>query len=198
MESLDYWRLCDGFSLSDAAILIIGEDPSNFESGNENKTESKFRYNTVTTALAFAVKAEKLKAELTFVKEEYCEHENDQVDCYRTTVLVDDLREWLSSRNFTTGFFFPQAEEESDYLDQKHENYAPKLAAAIRAWQAVNADPALSVGVTVKQGLLKWLRKNADRFGLTKDDGSPNEQGIEEIAKIANWDSKGGAPKTPG
>jgi hypothetical protein len=53
-------------------------------------------------------------------------------------------------------------------------------------------------GKTVKQALLKWLRKNADKFGLTKDDGNPNEQGIEEIAKISNWDTKGGAPKTPG
>jgi hypothetical protein len=72
------------------------------------------------------------------------------------------------------------------------------LAAAISAWQVVNADMDLIKGTTVKKVLLKWLRKNADRFGLTKEDGSPNEQGIEEIAKIANWDSKGGAPKTPG
>ena len=45
--------------------------------------------------------------------------------------------------------------------------------------------------------MMKWLRRHADQYGLTKDDGNPNEQGIEEIAKIANWDSKGGAPKTP-
>ena len=24
-----------------------------------------------------------------------------------------------------------------------------------------------------------------------KEDGNPNEQGIEEVAKIANWDTKG-------
>jgi hypothetical protein len=42
------------------------------------------------------------------------------------------------------------------------------------------------------------LRQHANKFGLTKDDGNPNEQGIEEVAKIANWDTKGGAPKTPG
>ena len=33
---------------------------------------------------------------------------------------------------------------------------------------------------------------------LTKDDGNPNQLGIEEVAKIANWSVKGGAPKTPG
>jgi hypothetical protein len=52
-------------------------------------------------------------------------------------------------------------------------------------------------GTTAKQAMMKWLRRHADQYGLTKDDGNPNEQGIEEIAKIANWDSKGGAPKTP-
>ena len=50
---------------------------------------------------------------------------------------------------------------------------------------------------TVKQALVIWLRQNANRFGLTKEDGNPNEQGIEEVAKIANWDATGGAPKTP-
>jgi len=107
------------------------------------------------------------------------------------------LRVWLKGRGFKSGFFFPQATEEPDFLDPKNENYAPKLAAAIGAWQAVNAEPKLTSGKTVKQALLKWLRQNADQFGLTKDDGNPNEQGIEEIAKISNWEPKGGAPKTP-
>ncbi len=115
-----------------------------------------------------------------------------------TTILVKDLQDWLRGRGFKSGFFFPQAEDTPDFLDQNHKNYAPKLAAAIGAWQAVNADPELIKGKTVKQALLKWLRKNADQFGLTKDDGNPNEQGIEEISKISNWDTKGGAPKTPG
>ena len=115
-----------------------------------------------------------------------------------TTVLVEDLLVWLKGRGFNKGFFFPQAEAAPDYLDKSNENYAPKLAAAIRAWEAVSTDPELIRGKTVKQALLKWLRKNADQYGLTKDDGNPNEQGIEEISKISNWDSKGGAPKTPG
>ena len=42
------------------------------------------------------------------------------------------------------------------------------------------------------------MLKNADQFGLIKEDGTSNKQGIEEIAKIANWNIKGGAPKTPG
>ena len=119
-------------------------------------------------------------------------------DWHLTTILEDDLREWLKSRGLKTGFFFPQADDTPDYLDKNHEHYAPKLAAAISAWQTVNAEPDLLSGKTVKQALTIWLRKNAGQYGLTKDDGNPNEQGIEEIAKISNWDVKGGAPKTPG
>jgi hypothetical protein len=115
-----------------------------------------------------------------------------------TTVAVDDLRLWLSRRGFKTGFFFPESTNTPDYLDPQQPYYASKLAAAIDAWQAVTADPELLRGVTAKQAIMKWLRKNADRYGLTKDDGNPNELGIEEVAKIANWDIKGGAPKTLG
>jgi hypothetical protein len=45
--------------------------------------------------------------------------------------------------------------------------------------------------------LVAWLRQHANEFDLTKEDGNPNEQGIEDVAKIANWDTKGGAPRTP-
>ena len=61
----------------------------------------------------------------------------------------------------------------------------------------MSADSSLRVRKTVKQALVIWLRHHANKFALTKEDGKPNEQGIEEVAKIANWDAKGGAPKTP-
>ncbi len=38
----------------------------------------------------------------------------------------------------------------------------------------------------------------ASEYGLTKEDGSPNEQGIDEVAKVANWKPGGGVAKTPG
>jgi hypothetical protein len=84
-----------------------------------------------------------------------------------------------------------------DYLDHFHAHYAPKLAAAVEAWKAISNDPQLRSGKSVKQALVVWLRQHANDFDLTKSDGNPNEQGIEEVAKIANWDTKGGAPRTP-
>lgn len=80
------------------------------------------------------------------------------------------------------------------YLDPSHPRYAPKLAAAVHAWLAADD----SAGKTPKQALSKWLHDHASEFGLVKETGEPNEQGIEECAKVANWRTDGGAPKTPG
>jgi hypothetical protein len=49
-----------------------------------------------------------------------------------------------------------------------------------------------------KQALAKWLREHATDFGMIDDDGKPNETGIEEVSKVANWQPTGGAPKTSG
>lgn len=82
----------------------------------------------------------------------------------------------------------------ADYLNPDHPRYAPKLAAAVRAWQFVT-EPN---GKHPKQALTKWLRDHAEEFGLVDDKGKPNETGIDEVAKVANWQPGGGAPKTPG
>lgn len=117
------------------------------------------------------------------------------VDVFRSKVIVGALKQWLLSRGFTTGFFFPEpvTSGEPDYLDPRNPRYAPKLAAAVRAWQAVT-DPGKK---TAKQALDKWLREHATEFGLTDDDGNPVNQAIEECSKVANWNPGGGAPKTP-
>lgn len=85
----------------------------------------------------------------------------------------------------------------TDYLDTSHERYAPKLAAVVGAWLACG-DPEALRGKHPKQAVMKWLRENAADFGLTDDDGNPQENTIDEIAKIANWKLTSGAPKTPG
>ncbi len=116
-----------------------------------------------------------------------------------TIVAVADLKAWLASRGMVTGFFFPnRAESQPGYLDKAHPSYAPKLAAAIRAWEAVSSDPELLRGKTPKQALTKWLNEHAAAYGLTKEDGTPNATGVEEAAKLANWRPEGGASKTPG
>lgn len=75
-----------------------------------------------------------------------------------------------------------------DYLDPNHPQHAPKLAAAVQAWQAVTNDPERLRGKTPKQAITQYLVDHA-KFG---------EAVIEDIARVANWEPRGGAPKTPG
>lgn len=114
-------------------------------------------------------------------------------DWGKTTVMLEDLRGWLRGRGIHSGFFFPNATNAPDYLNPKNPRYAPKLAAALQAWQAV-IDPGKK---TPKQALEKWLREHAVDFGLVDDDGNPINTAIEECSKVANWNQSGGAPKTP-
>lgn len=119
---------------------------------------------------------------------------NKEPNWGKTRVAVSDLRLWLEDAGIRTDFFFPTATDAPDYLDPKNSRYAPKLAAAVRAWQAVT-DPG---GRHPRQALMKWLREHAAEFGMTDDEGVPVNQAVEDVAKVANWQPGGGAPKTPG
>jgi len=217
MESLDHWRLCDELSVIDAALLIAGLDPATSFIGNSGFESDNPIYAAAKKALINAVRSNRLKA---LIRREMWARGYDESPDYEewlvvgqdrkqyickiepdwqnTTILVDDLRDWLKGKGFKTGFFFPQTEtEQPDYLDSNHSNYSQKLAAAIEAWLAVTQTPNSTKSKSVKQAIGIYLRSNAGRFGLIKEDGNPNESGIEEVAKVANWETKGGAPKTP-
>lgn len=197
MSSLDYWRFCQVLTVVQAALLIIGEDPSGDLRDVEkwNARDWPTGYEAVMAALLGDIKRKLLPADVP-IGDDQQTHETFPL-WYEATILVEDLRNWLKSRGVQSGFFFREPQG-PDYLSPGHPNYSPKLAAAIGAWAAVSKDPELRKGKTVKQALDVWLRLHANEFGLTKEDGNPNEQGIQEVAKIANWDTKGGAPKTPG
>lgn len=205
------WHLSDVLTLHVAASLIAGYDPNRIAICR-NDTNFKQDYSSLfpieealhNAVLSGSLKiAERVNGNEIYVQdgkdgtEENCEPFNP-VCLSGTKVEVSEIRAWLERQGYKPQFFFPDTVDVPDFLNPNQKNYSPKLAAAISAWQAVNAAPELIKGKTVKKALLKWLRRNADKYGLTKGDGSPNEQGIEEIAKISNWDIRGGAPKTPG
>jgi hypothetical protein len=195
MDALDYWRLCDQLSLVQAALLIVGTDPSGIQDFVEreyaqNRPEG---YDAVIAALYNAVRTKRLKADVIEAKEDAGDISFDG-----TTIEVEDLKAWLKARDLKPSFFFPAHEAGPDYLSPEGPHYSVKLAAAVEAWRAVSGNEELRRGKSVKQAIVVWLRQHANEFGLTKDDGNPNEQGIEDVAKIANWDTRGGAPKTPG
>lgn len=200
MESIDYWRLCDELSIVQAALLLAECDPSGEFCYAEkwDMHERPHGYEAAKTAIANALRRGAIKGELIPVYQ-YDINGNvrdvidNSVDFSESRLDVESLRQWLQTRGFRTGFFFPATTDAPDYLDPRNPRYAPKLAAAVRAWQSV-IDPG---GKTPKQALMKWLREHAAEFAMTDEEGVPNETGIEEAAKVANWQPGGGAPRTP-
>ena len=64
MEALDYWRFCDELSVVQAALLIVGEDPSQMQDYVDNNSPQKrpAGYDAVVTALVNAIFAKRLWA----------------------------------------------------------------------------------------------------------------------------------------
>ena len=168
---------------------------------NEENPES---FNAIVTAMIQSILSGKLSAHIDYIHPDLVMlgdvDYDPEIAWESTMVSVDDLRIWLKKRGLKNGFFFPDAPAGPDYLNPEHPNYSPKLAAAVRAWEAVTSESRYKDnGKTPKQNIINWLHKNADNYNLRNDDGSPNKNAIEhQIAKVANWKDAGGAPKTPG
>ena len=198
----NYWRLCDELTIRQAAFLIVGIDPDSetgVKSRDWRKDERPAGYGAAIQALTSKLLASVITG--THIQEIETDMNGNPIgeidgstDVDRSTVNTDSVAKWLQGKGYKAGFFFPEGVSAPDYMNSKDARYAPKLAAAVSAWQAVT-DPK---GKTPKQALVKWLREHAAEFGLSDDEGKPNETGIEEVAKVANWEPGGGPPKTPG
>jgi hypothetical protein len=184
MEGLDLWHLCDVLTVHQAAMLLVGVDPT-----TSMNDESPVGYEAAKTAISNAVRSHAIDGHVVSDFGVFSVDESE--------LTVDSLRTWLKGRGISTGFFFPEETATQNYLDPKNPRYAPKLAAAVRAWQATG-DKSMLAGKSPKQALTDWLHEHAREFSLTDDAGKPNETGIDEVAKVANWQPSGGAPKTPG
>jgi len=130
-----------------------------------------------------------------------------------TTVAVSDLKAWLVAHDLRPRFFFPEdptpepdAKSGPDILDPAHPRHCPTLAAANRVWYAME-DPCEWAGKGPVVANTAWLTVRYKELGLVHDKdnpknktkaGDPNKSAISEAAKIANWNPRGGAPKTPG
>jgi hypothetical protein len=213
MESLDYWRKCEQLSVVQSALLIVGIDPAPKPHAPSWRHEIPDSYHAILAALQGAVLSGGLRATIRSdprhgvlavppdamaqLQEGGIQHFYRVWPDWRGSLIeVKDLREWLVQRGIESEFFFPDGLPNADYLNPSDLFFSPKLYAAIAAWMAIKADPTLIRG-SAKKALTTWLKTNAAQHGLLKEDGEPNTEAIEYIAKVANWDTKGGAPKTP-
>lgn len=217
MEELDIWRLAEQLSAEQAALLLLDRIPSGIHSYVETWDWEHIPdgFLTILALLKEAVIAGKIKGTIRrpagSVAWIEAPSESRQItldaggieafyqiepDWAATKMDVASLKLWLLQKHFRSDFFFPDATVAADYLNKDDECFSPKLYAAIDAWKAVKGEPSRLVRQSVKAALSEWLTEHAVAYGLTKPDGTRNNSGIEDAAKVANWDTKGGANKT--
>ncbi|UUW70533.1 hypothetical protein [Pseudomonas oryzihabitans] len=204
MQGIDYWRLNDELTIIQAALLIVGVDPSSEEGANcedWKPEEQPPGYQAAKHALMNALRKEKIAGDL----EPYCEYDingnivGDQpgtLDPAYSRIEVESLKQWLKARGITGGFFFPDSVMAAEYLDARHPRYSAKLAAAVKVWQAMEDENLLS-GKSAAKAMKDWMQSHYRELGLVWN-GEINNTGIEEVAKVANWQTTGGSPRTPG
>jgi hypothetical protein len=193
MAGMERWKIVEQFTVYQIALLLEGRDPSDFEDYAFVEWDSRVRreISAVVTALRHAI------AEESLVLHKPVYYGDGDIDFNLSLVHVDQLRKWLAKKGITGEFFIPP-----DFKARTIENpfgryYAPKLAAANAAWEAVTSDPNRLRGRSPKKALTLWLTEHSFEYDLQNKDGTPNATGIEEIAKVANWRPAGGAPATP-
>ena len=163
MDKFDYWRSFDELSVVEAALLILGFDPNDYSNilkpisppfpGPFDSAPPKLpeclpppeNFNTIFKALQSAIVRGRLSASTREKGEDPWDYApgEDTVDWDQSTIMVDDLRKWLKSKNIATSFFFPETQPGPPYLDSENKYYAPKLAVAVKAWEAVTSDPRI-------------------------------------------------------
>lgn len=199
------WRLNPYLSPREAAALIAGYEPSQIE---QCHADTRFNFNfpkfaPALSVLTGAALSGELKVDRTIRNTMYGRRESeevwkpvgDDISSTGTRIETDTLRSWMEWKGYRQGFFFPNAKPKTaDYLDDTHPRYSRKLAASVRAWIDFKELP----GKSPKQALDRWLREHAAEFGMTDDEGKVVEAAVSGCAIVANWDTSGGAPKTPG
>ena len=204
-NAFDYWRLCDELSVFQAILLTLDFNPTHNESFNWEKAlsvELPEGYKALKTAIQKSIENGTIQGEIIYsLYDEMTGDITNQNERYmnldHSYINVKSYVEYLSSKNFKSSrFFFPDNTDNRDYLDKNHPHYSPKLAMTIKAWEAIRDNPKLLDRRTPKQALDKWLKENASDYGFTDEKGLPQKQPIEEMAKVGNWNPKGGVAKT--
>jgi hypothetical protein len=203
-NSLLVWKLCDEVHLNEAILLMCGILPEgeNLDLiNNYNHGDWPKGTRPLGTFLKTALANQQLEGRVVDIDDEYYDYNKrsiESINVLKSTIKVHSLTKLLIERGVRDSFFNDgHSQEKAEYLDDTNPYFAPKLAAAVRAWKITTLDEFRDKR-TPKQNAEKWLRENAAAYGLNiEDTGLPNESAIAEIAKIVNWKPQGGATKTP-
>lgn len=184
----DTWRLADPLTLREAAFLAAGFDP-NVHDLSSNERDDVNTYLAALGRAAIAAKGNK-QVQLEIVEDGIVgPYAEDQ----KTQVAVDWVRDFLSSKGVTAGFFFPEADKAPDaFRDPNHDHYSAELHIAVMAWEALESERILARGP--KPAISDWLDEHAKDWLAEKPLGTKAK---ERIVTMVNWRKEGGANKTP-
>jgi len=194
-----HWTLVEEYAVDDAVLLILGIEPqaARQKIGSSHGSQLPTGYDAMLAALRAGLKCKKIKGYIVpRVQQDFNGNVfevPDSMDASASWVSRDSLTKWLQEAGYADCPFFQLRSRKSGFSDPGHPRYSAKLDAVVQAWHAF--DESSSQPGTPKQRLTMWLRLNAERFGLVNADGKPSENVIEELAKVANWATAGGAPK---
>jgi hypothetical protein len=163
MDRIKRWKLADELVAFQIAHLISGFDPSEFESDAYDRwpDEVKAELSPYLNAIKNAARSGKFQ----FKPVEFREY--NEIDWDASTINVDSFCDRMRSRYFVDGFFITNGANPEGLADSTSVFYAPKLAAAVRAWNEVTSNQEALSGKTPKKALEIWLRKHANEYGLT-------------------------------
>ena len=124
MESLEAWQLCEELSVIQAVLLIVGVDPAAWQEKVTScaPQDRPVNYDATFAAVTYAIDAGRLRATVRkgirawqeqLSEDEVLANEFDFMspifplgpDWKNTTIEVNDLRDWLRTRGYESGFF---------------------------------------------------------------------------------------------
>ena len=199
-NEFEIFKLSESLTIWEAAILLLGKKPSKVltredERGNFSTTWEEFEphvvsdidgsYQALKKAIIDAVRSDHIMLSESIRADDVNEY-------YR--IRVSSLKNWVKTKGFKCDFFNISEIMDQPYLDQDHPHFSLKLYAAVKVWMEFK--DAEIEGESPKSTIKNWLSGHAVDLNLVYD-GKSNKSAIEEVAKIVNWETKGGAPRTP-
>lgn len=140
MDPIERWKLADELTVYQIALLIAGYDPAEFERDQPQMWPDNVRQDI--SPFLNAVKNAARSGKLAFTPVRYeNSYSSDDINWDESTISIDSLCDWLRLRSFQDGFFVCGKGHVDRIADPSSEFYAPKLGAAVRAWNEVNGGP---------------------------------------------------------
>jgi hypothetical protein len=185
LDDMEIWDLCGEMTVVQATLFCSGVNPTWAQDVVESQIDldRPKGYDALKSLILGGLRSGEITGRPV-------PHQDDATDGLglldpkRSIVEMDSLRRFMGERGI----------EMSSRCGNKV-SLPPKLLAACKAFMATESLPLK--GKTRKQLITQWLTEHAAEHGLVDKKGNRIESAIEEIARIANPDPLGGAPRTP-